>query len=82
MSTAIKQKLDNFKSIQWGEVFAIVAILVSIGAWVLPRIDRQFDGIDRQFDKIEKTLQRIERDNRDFHGRLSHLEGKLEKKEN
>lgn len=70
---------NSFKKIVWGEVFAILIVIISIGAWALTRIDRQFDRIDRQFDRIETVLERIERDNRDFHGRLSHLEGNLKK---
>ena len=75
MAVAMKKSFDNFKSIRWGEVFAIVGILLSLGACSLTRVDRKFD-------KLESTLERIERDNRDFHGRLSHLEGKNEVKEN
>lgn len=87
MSTQVKQAYQNVKKINWGEVVAILAVILSIGGWCLTRIDRQFDKIDRQFDKIddrfskiELTLDRIERDNRDFHGRLSKLEGKVEER--
>lgn len=47
---------------------------------------RQFENIDKQFDRIEKSIDSgldkicnsidvIARDNRDYHGRLSKLEG-------
>jgi hypothetical protein len=80
MTSHIKPRLENFKKISWGEVIAIVTIILTVGSFALTRIDRQFDRIDRQFDRIDATLERIERDNRDFHGRLSHLEGKYERK--
>jgi len=85
MKEHIKHNYSKFKSLNWGEVITILAIMISVGGWALTRIDRQFDRIDRQFDRIEikfdkidDTLERIERDNRDFHGRLSNLEGKVE----
>lgn len=78
MSTAIKTPFENFKNIKWGEVLAILAVILSVGAWCLIRIDRQFDRFDKQFDRIEETLKRIERDNREFHGRLAYLEGKMD----
>lgn len=78
MATNIKNTYSSIKKINWGEVVAILAVILSVGGWCLTRIDRQFD-------RIETTLDRIERDNRDFHGRLASLEGKFEergKKEN
>jgi hypothetical protein len=77
MTTKMQTAVGSFKKISWGEVVAICAIILSFGGFTLSRIDRQFDRIDKKFNGIENTLQTIERDNRDFHGRLSHLEGKI-----
>jgi len=77
VTTHLKNRFENFKTLNWGEVFTILAVIISVGAWSLTRIDRQFDHIDLQFKRIDNALERIERDNRDFHGRLSHLEGKV-----
>ncbi len=67
---------ESLRKISWGEVFAIVSVILSVGAWSLTRIDRKFDEFDKKFDHVSSVLERIERDNRDFHGRLSFMEGK------
>jgi hypothetical protein len=67
---------ESLRKISWGEVFAIVSVTLSVGAWSLTRIDRKFDEFDKKFDHVSSVLERIERDNRDFHGRLSFMEGK------
>lgn len=77
MTTAVNNQpklppfVDALKKLHWGDILTIIVIMCSIGAWVLTRVDRNFD-------KINSTLERIERDNRDFHGRMCTLEEKYQ----